>query len=59
MGEKVRQGDEKAKNFKRSLVMYHKHRETAVDVQFERGTKMLIHGPERSSTYWNGFCNSS
>ena len=37
---------------------YHKHREMAGDVPFARGAEMLIHGPERSSTYWNGSYNS-
>ena len=58
-GVDVRQGDEKAKNLKRSLTMYHKCKETVGDVPFAGGTETLIHQPERSMTYWNGSCNSS
>ena len=47
MGENVRQGDEKAKNLKQSLTMYHKRKEMA-------GEETLTDGPERSSMYCNG-----
>ena len=47
----------KAKNLTRSLVMYHKRREMAVDVSFARGAE--IYGTERSLTYCNGSCTSS
>ena len=54
-----KQGDEKAKNLKINLSTYQKRKETAGDVPFAGGTETLIHGIERSSTYWNGSCNSS
>ena len=59
MGKKVRQGGEKAKNLKRNLSTYHKRKEMAGDMPFAGEKETLIHGPERSSTYCNGSCNSS
>ena len=53
-GKHMRQGDEKANNLKKNQTTKHKHKEMAGDVPFAGGTETLIHGPQRSSTYWNG-----
>ena len=42
MGEKVRQGGEKAKNLRRSLMTYHKYMETAGDVLFARRGRDIV-----------------
>ena len=55
----MRQGAENANNLKRSLVTYHKCRETAGNMSFASGAETLIYGPKRSSTYCNGSLNSS
>ena len=57
-GEKVKEGDETAKNLQISFAVYHKCREMVSNVPFARGPGTLTYGTGRSLKSCNGSFNS-